>query len=137
MDRRRRNTNSIARCGRQEARWPVKHPKSLLLMLSAATLLISCQRKTENIQAANLHEITSPGREGSGQATLAVGPDGPTYLSWMEYSDSGSPALKFAVKKADGWSDPHVIVQGDDLIVNYADFPSLLALGNNVFAAHW
>ena len=82
-------------------------------------------------------EITSPAGDNSGQGNLAVGPGGEVYLSWMETADSGSPVLKFAVLRDEKWLPAQTILENEDLLVNYADFPSMLPMGNGLLAAHW
>jgi hypothetical protein len=84
-----------------------------------------------------LREIPSPAPRDSGQPNLALGTGGEIYLSWIETLDSGDPALKFAVRKDDQWSPPQTITSGEQLVVNMADFPSLLPLPGSVLAAHW
>ena len=108
-----------------------------LLSLTAVSLLLGCQNSNEKVEAANLREVASPAGKGSGQSNLAVGPGGETYLSWMEKNASGTPVLKFATRAKDAWSEPRMIAQGDDLLVNWADFPSVIPLENGVLAAHW
>src|SRR5262249_1310509 len=78
-----------------------------------------------------------PAGPSSRASNLTTSPDGETYLSWIEVSDSGTAALKFAVRTADAWSQPKTITQSDGLIVNEADFPSMVALGKGLLGAHW
>lgn len=62
---------------------------------------------------------------------------GGAYLTFTEQVDSSTSALRFA-RWADGrWSAERDIVRGRDLFVNWADFPSLVALENGDLAAHW
>ncbi len=39
--------------------------------------------------------------------------------------------------EGDGWSAPRVIAEGADWFVNWADFPSIVALPDGSLAAHW
>jgi len=91
--------------------------------LATAMGLAGCGH-TQTLTVESLREIPSPPGMGSGQPNLALGPGGEVYLSWID-SGKGSPALKFATRKGDSWSQPQTIVQGEDLLVNYADYPSL------------
>lgn len=118
------------------------HCKVLVgLLVAAVAALLGCQHDTPapatTAPAQKLREISSPAGANSGQPNLAIGPAGETYLSWIETSDTGTPALKFAVRKEEQWSQAQTIVESNDLIVNYADFPSLLPLANGALAAHW
>ena len=83
-------------------------------------------------------EIDSPAAPGSGEPNLAAGLDGRVYLSWLEPIQPKGHAFKYAVRSKDGkWSAPRVITQGENWFVNWADFPSILALPNGSLAAHW
>ncbi len=99
-------------------------------------MLAGCSH-TKHTTLGNLREIPPPAAMDSSQVNLNIGPDGTPFLSWIEYSEKDVPELRFATLKDQKWSAVQTIVTGDDLIVNYADFPSLLSLGNGVLAAHW
>jgi hypothetical protein len=86
---------------------------------------------------AQVRELPSPAGPESGQPNLAVSPDGRVYLSWIERLGAGRYSLRFAVKEGDGWSAPRVIAEGSNWFVNWADFPSLVALTDGSLAAHW
>src|SRR5438067_246258 len=103
--------------------------------LMIGTGLMGCGG-TQTLAVETLREIPSPPAMASGQPNLAIGPGGEIYLSWIE-TGKGSPALKFATRKGENWSQPQTIVQGEDLLVNYADYPSLLPLAGGSLAAHW
>jgi hypothetical protein len=115
----------------------------LSLIVTLPFVLASCRENapttpvTAPISVQTLREIPSPAPRDSGQPNLAVGPGGEIYLSWIETLDSGEPALKFAVRKDDKWSPAQTITSGEQLVVNMADFPSLLPLPGGVIAAHW
>ena len=80
--------------------------------------------------------LRSPAGPGSAEPNLAVGPDGRVYMSWLEPLDSGF-ALRFASFNGSTWSDARTIRSGRDFFVNWADFPSIVALDKNHLAAHW
>jgi hypothetical protein len=86
---------------------------------------------------AQVRQLTSPAGAGSGQPNLTVSPDGRVYLSWIERLGDGSVSLRFAVREGSGWSAPRVIAEGSNWFVNWADFPSMLALRDGSLAAHW
>ena len=82
-------------------------------------------------------ETPSPAGPNSGQPNLTSGPDEKVYLSWLETSEDGVRALKFARWSGSGWEEPRTITDGTNLLSNWADFPSLVALGNGELGAHW
>jgi hypothetical protein len=86
---------------------------------------------------AQVRELPSPAGQGSGQPNLAVSPDGHVYLSWIERLGEGRFSLRFATVEKDGWSTPRVIAEGSNWFVNWADFPSMIALPDGSLAAHW
>jgi hypothetical protein len=111
---------------------------SIGLLSFAVGALTSCSRTdTKPVAAAVIKELVSPAGPNSAQPNLAVGPNGETFLSWIETGDDGVPALKFAEMKDEQWSPAQSIIQSEDLIVNYADFPSLLPMNGGMLAAHW
>jgi hypothetical protein len=86
---------------------------------------------------AQVRELLSPAGQGSGQPNLAVAPNGRVYLSWIERLGEGRFSLRFATLEKDGWSTPQVIAEGSNWFVNWADFPSMVALPDGSLAAHW
>lgn len=86
---------------------------------------------------AQVREMVSPAGAGSGQPNLTVSPGGQVYLSWIERLGEGKFSFRFAVKQGDGWSPPRVIAEGSNWFVNWADFPSIVALSDGSLAAHW
>ena len=87
--------------------------------------------------AAQVRELPTPALEGSIGPNLSVAPDGRVLLSWIDRLGNGRHALRFSVKQGDGWSAPRVIAEGADWFVNWADFPSIVALPDGSLAAHW
>jgi hypothetical protein len=108
-------------------------------ILTLLAVLTSCRQAppAAPVSRETLREIPSPAARDSGQPNLAVGPGGEIYLSWIETMESGEPALKFAVRKDEKWSPAQLIAGGEQMVVNMADFPSLLPLGGGLLAAHW
>ncbi|HEY0156100.1 MAG TPA: sialidase family protein [Thermoanaerobaculia bacterium] len=76
--------------------------------------------------------LPSPAGSGAAEPYLTARPDGTLVMSWLE-----GGALKFASLKDGRWSAPRVIVQRDDLFVNWADFPSIVDDGRGTLFAHW
>jgi hypothetical protein len=90
---------------------------------------------------AQVREMVSPAGAGSGQPNLTVSSSGQVYLSWIERLGEGKFSFRFSVREADkesdGWSSPRVIAEGSNWFVNWADFPSMVALPDGSLAAHW
>ncbi len=73
---------------------------------------------------------------GSAESHLSSGPDGSVILSWLE-PDGEDTALRFSTLSGDQWSAPKTIASGDNWFVNWADFPSVVAIDDSLWAAHW
>ena len=119
-------------------------PFSLLLILPLA-LAIGCARsEADTAQTTDaapetsflFQEIESPAAPGSGLPNFFVTPGGTVLLSWVEPGAEKKTALRFARLDGDAWTTPQTIAEGNDWFVNWADFPSIVALGENALAAH-
>lgn len=80
-------------------------------------------------------ELEVPAGPGAAQPYVAAWGDA-VGASWIEPAGSGH-ALRFARWDGTGWSEPRTIAAGEDWFVNWADFPSVLALSDTWLAAHW
>ena len=83
--------------------------------------------------------VPSPTGVDAAEPFVGSGPDGQMTLSWLERNADSSVALRLATLAPDGatWSAPTEIVRRTDLFVNWADFPSVVALGEGRLLAHW
>lgn len=110
----------------------------LVVLLLAST---SCDRtigaageQTGPVAPGPFDTIETPAGDGSRTPRLAE-TSGGLLLSWQ--LDEPDPTVRFAEIRDGAWSPPRTIVRRDDLFVNWADFPSLIALGGDSLAAHW
>lgn len=104
----------------------------------AAILLLGCVgRDVDRPALGSIDTLASPAAPGSAEPNLATGTDGRVYLSWIEPAGDSMHALRFATLEGDRWSAPRTIVSRADLFVNWADFPSIVALSGQRLAAHW
>ncbi len=86
---------------------------------------------------AQVRELPTPAAAGSLGPNLYAAADGRVFLSWIERLADGRSALRYAVLAGDGWSAPQVIAEGADWFLNWADFPSMIALPDGLLAVHW
>jgi len=87
----------------------------------------------------NLSACSGPAagpQPGSGEPQLAPGPDGSVVMSWLEPQGEAT-ALRYSLLRAGGWSAPKTVASGDNWFVNWADFPSVVAIDETLWAAHW
>lgn len=73
---------------------------------------------------------------GSGEPHLTLTESKHVVMSWLEPSGDGT-ALRFAVLQRDTWSDVGTVASGEDWFVNWADFPSVVPIDGDRWAAHW
>lgn len=116
----------------------------------------AAETSRNDTQNSGVKELSSPAAPGSMAPNLTVATDGAVYLNWLEPTDDGGHALRFAVlpipetvpetipRTVPGsgpddlaWSPARTVIQAHDLFVNWADFPSMAVLGNGSMAAHW
>ena len=79
----------------------------------------------------------SPATGDSREPELTTTPDGRIILSWIEKLDAKRYALRTAIRDQTGWSETRTVAEGDNWFVNWADFPSVIALNDGSLAAHW
>jgi hypothetical protein len=91
----------------------------------------------EGSEAIPVNHLATPAGAGSGEPSLAVGPDGRVYMSWLEPESDSVHLLRFAILEGDEWSPARTIARGGDWFVNWADFPSIIALPDGRLAAHY
>jgi hypothetical protein len=87
--------------------------------------------------ALTIQPGNSPAGVDSREPELSATSDGRIILSWVEKVGDKRYALRFASRDKDNWSKPGTISEGENWFVNWADFPSVIALANNSLAAHW
>jgi len=60
----------------------------------------------------------------------------PLVLSWMEPDETGT-TLRYSTFRDGGWAPPQTVVSGKNMFVNWADMPSVTALADEHWVAHW
>lgn len=79
-------------------------------------------------------EFTGP--PGSVAPNLAATAGG-AVVTWLEPAGGRGHALRFATRGEGRWSAPRTILESDSFFVNWADFPSLVALADGSWLVHW
>ncbi|SDZ62319.1 hypothetical protein SAMN05444004_1393 [Jannaschia faecimaris] len=106
-----------------------------LTLASISLILIAGLARAQVFTAIEM--IDSPDRGLAEQPSLVALPDGRVFLSWTELSGLVEASVLTAVFDGTTWSEPVSVAQGDDLFVNFADFPSAVALRDGTIAVHW
>lgn len=100
----------------------------------------SSQQNASSSQTAAaivIRESDSPASGDSREPELNVTHDGRIILSWVEKVGEKRYALRTSIRDDKGWSETRTVAQGDNWFVNWADFPSAIALRDGSLAAHW
>lgn len=81
--------------------------------------------------------VPSPAGAGAAEPFLFTVADG-IGLSWLEpVAGTSKTALRFSFFRKGSWTRPQTLVERDDLFVNWADFPSIIADESGALFAHW
>jgi len=85
--------------------------------------------------ALRVESVATPAGAASSVPQMTVEGDR-VVLSWVE-RDGLTSTLEFAERTPSGWSAPMTVIKSDHLMVNSADVPSVRALPDRSFVAHW
>jgi hypothetical protein len=115
----------------------------IYLLILFAVLSINCTRTVNNSSIPQpeppliVRTTQSPANGDSREPELTVTQDGRVILSWVEKINEKQYALRTAALDRTGWGGARTVAQGDNWFVNWADFPSVIALKDGTLAAHW
>lgn len=79
----------------------------------------------------------SPTGGDSREPELNATQDGRIIMSWVERIGDKGYALRTSTRDGNGWSEARTVAAGENWFVNWADFPSVIALQDGSLAAHW
>jgi hypothetical protein len=110
---------------------------SFLWLLLIVIFTSSVMGQANRSSSLAIQEIDSPAGAASGGPNLYTGADGRVYLSWIEKKGEKAHALRFAVRDKNNWSEPRTVIEAENLLVNWADFPSMIAFKDGTLVAQW
>ena len=90
-----------------------------------------------NNQALIIRPGESPTNGDSREPELNATHDGRIVLSWVEKIGDKTYALRTSTRDSKGWGESRTVAEGENWFVNWADFPSVIALADGSLAAHW
>lgn len=79
----------------------------------------------------------SPTGGDSREPELYATQDGRIVMSWVEKIGDKRYALRTSTRDEKEWSEVRTVAEGENWFVNWADFPSVIALQDGSLAAHW
>jgi hypothetical protein len=113
----------------------------LLLVIVVLSVCCCTARKDRDQSRINksliINHTQSPAGVDSREPDLNATPDGRIVMSWVEKVGPTRYALRVAIRDANGWSETRTVSEGDNWFINWADFPSVIALRDGSLAAHW
>jgi len=108
--------------------------------MALAVALGGCEGETGAERAApqlTLHELESPSTGEAGMPFLSASND-QVLLSWLERVSDSEWALKVSERSDVGdFSSIREVARSAQFFVNWADFPSVTAIGEGEWVAHW
>lgn len=110
------------------------HRRATPWLVLLAVAAVACGDRLSVPMAAPLE---NPAPVGSAQPSLALGPNGRVWLSWLERGADSSVALKVVARQNGQWGPVREVVRGADLLVNWADIPRVAEMANGRVAAGW
>lgn len=115
---------------------------SLIIPILAIVIFGSCHRqatiKSPSQDTPLVIRINeSPAAADSREPDLTATPDDGIILSWVQKVGEKRYALRISERTVNGWSEVRTVGEGDNWFVNWADFPSVIALQDGSLAAHW
>ena len=122
--------------------WRMVQRFFLVLLL----LFVGCNRgietspqspSTQTVGALVITPTQSPTDGDSREPEMTTTPDGKVLLNWIEKTAEKNYALRFAIRDPNGWSQVRTVGEGENWFINWADFPSVIALNDGSLAAHW
>lgn len=114
----------------------IMHIFKVCSLLVLASITLGCSRATAE-QPLIIKTTESPTGGDSREPELTPTGNNGVILSWVEKVGEKRYALKAAVLESNGWGETRTVAEGDNWFVNWADFPSVIALKDGTLAAHW
>jgi hypothetical protein len=111
--------------------------RSRAAVLGFLCLLTACQQRGGDAWSEPAAAIAAPVAAGSRYPNLASGPESTVVMSWLSPTKDGAYQLLHATWTGSGWTPPVTVRTGADWFVNWADFASVVPLGEDLWAAHW
>ena len=111
-----------------------------LLSLALVLVVLSglgCERQRNRDQSLIIRRTESPAGVDSREPDLNATADGRIVMSWVEKVGEKRYALRTSFRDRNGWSQARTVSEGDNWFINWADFPSVIALQDGSLAAHW
>ena len=110
-----------------------------ILLIISITIFLFVNFSSSNGDKTGIivQEIKSPAGNSSSLPNLYASDNGTLYLSWVEKREKNKHALFYSIIKNESWTLPVIIAEGNNWLINWADFPSLTTFADGTIAAHF
>ena len=110
---------------------------SFLVAVIVVVWVSGCTARRNTDQGLIIQRTESPAGVDSREPDLNATADNRIVMSWVEKRGEKLYALRMSIRDANGWSQPRTVSEGENWFINWADFPSVIALSDGSLAAHW
>ncbi len=107
-----------------------------LITLSIGLIACGYGALAEVLPSTEFKEHPAPVGINAREPSLATLPDGRIVMSWTQ-ADAEGFAVKVAILEDGQWGEAYTVHRSSSLFVNWADFPSVVAMANGTLAVHW
>jgi hypothetical protein len=111
--------------------------RQIPVLLLFIVVVFGCTAKRNTDKNLIVRGSESPAGVDSREPEMNATPDGRIVMSWVEKISPTRYALRLSIRDANGWSETRTVSEGDNWFINWADFPSVIALRDGSLAAHW
>jgi len=116
----------------------LENSKVIIILIFSLVALISCKNNHKRLESFGpVGLMASPAGSNSSVPNFHIGIDGDLYLSWIETDEGDNAVMYYSTMKNDKWMPSVKVVEGNRLLMNWADFPSISTFGNGSLAAHY
>ncbi len=116
--------------------YPARPLGSIALGILTMCLFACTPTSSSNDANFTVVSLVSPAGPDSGEANLSTTDTGEPLLSWLEHGEP-TTKLRYATLQDGQWSPAQTVAEGDDWLVNWADFPAVVPITGNLWAAQW
>jgi hypothetical protein len=109
---------------------------SLLLLSALSAILLIAVNLNPDQPDIQFEQMETPAGSAARVPRLSAMPDGGIIMSWVEPAGD-LHVLKYAVLKDGRWQRDGIVAQGSGWFVNWSDFPSVVAVNDAFWLAHW
>jgi hypothetical protein len=111
---------------------------ALTAVLLALLSLPACRNADPTARwLGDIEIIAAPGGAGGRYPHLVRLHDEAVLMSWLQPVEGGGFALHHSIWRDGAWGPTGTVTSGANWFVNWADFPSVVPVDGNTWAAHW